>query len=159
MSDPIAEAKAQILRLHRAWFEANTDLQGHKLEHIMAGEAFFNYNLNGYRYNGLSEIEKLWKPQHMGSAFDLRELRNERNLHIEATQDMGWLTVEGDVELRMKNAAGSGEMRGDGDVVVMPFRITELYRRDDGQGNPVWRMWHFHSSQELVDGGKRFITE
>jgi hypothetical protein len=159
MSDPIAEAKAEILRLHRAWQEANAGLQGGKLRHIMAGESFFNYNLNGYRYDGLSEIEKLWEPEHMPSAFELIELRNERHLNIEATPDMGWLTVEADCELRMKTPGGSGDMRGDGEVVVMPYRITELFRRDDGRGNPVWRMWHFHASKELVDGGKRFITE
>lgn len=159
MSDPIVEAKAQILRVHRAWVAANSFLQRDQLKHIMAGQAFFNYNLNGYRYDGLAELEKLWEPQNMPSAFDLIELRNERHLHIEATADMGWLTVEGDCELRMKTAAGSGDMRGDGQTVVMPYRITELFRRDDGQGNPVWRMWHFHASQELVDGGKRFITE
>ena len=159
MSKSVVDAKAEILRLHRAWFEANHGLQGGKLKDIMANEEFFNYNLNGYTYRGLSEIEKLWAPQHMPSAFDLRKLFNERNLRIEATDDMGWLTVEADVELVMKTPGGSGEMRGDGDVVVMPFRITELYRRNDGKGNPVWRMWHFHCSQELVDGGKRFVTE
>lgn len=159
MSESIESIKAEILRLHRLWIDANAGLQGHLLGEVMAGPKFFNYNLNGYRYNGLAEIQKLWQPEHMGSAFELRVIRNERNLQIEATAEMGWVTAEADVELRMKLAQGSGEMRGDGEIVVMPFRITELFRRDDGSGKPVWRMWHFHCSQELADGGKRFITE
>lgn len=156
MSDPVSEAKAEILRLHRAWFDANAGLKGDMLKDIFAGETFFNYNLNGYRYNGLAEMEKLWSPQYMPSAFDLRKLFNERNLEIVACAEMGWLTVEADVEMKMKASSGMGEMRGEEEVVVMPFRITETYRRDDGAGNPVWRMWHFHCSQELPDTGKRF---
>lgn len=159
MPQAIDETKAEILRLHRAWFDANSGLQSDRLKHIMAGEAFFNYNLNGYRYDGLSEIEKLWQPQHMASAFELRELRNERHLQVEASAEMGWVTCEADCELRMKLVGGSGRMSGEGEIVVMPFRITEIFRRDDGSGQPVWRMWHFHCSPELADGGKRFISE
>lgn len=159
MTEGNAEATSEIQRLHDAWFKANGGLHGEMLKDILAGEEFFDYNLNGYTYYGLAEMEKLWSPEHMGSAFDLRGIGNERNLRIEAGETMGWLTVEADVELRMKDPAGSGEMRGDGDVVVMPFRITECYRKDDGAGNPVWRMWHFHCSQILADGGNRFVSE
>ncbi len=158
MSDPIAEAKAEILRLHNAWFEANAGLQGHKLASIFAGERFFDYNLNGYRYNGISDMEKLWSPNFMPSAFDLRSLKNVRNFQIEATAEMGWVTCEADCELAMRKQ-GMGEMKGDNEVVVMPFRITEVYRKDDGNGNPVWRMWHFHCSQELPDNSRRFETQ
>ncbi|HZZ48338.1 MAG TPA: hypothetical protein VFE65_15770 [Pseudonocardia sp.] len=159
MTDNIAEARAEIQRLHNAWFTANGGLHGEMLKDILAGEEFFNYNLNGYTYYGLAEMEKLWAPEHMGAAFELRGISNEQNLRIEATETMGWLTVEADVELRMKEPGGSGEMRGDGEVVVMPFRITECYRRDDGTGRSIWRMWHFHCSQVLADGGKRFVSE
>jgi hypothetical protein len=159
MTDSIAEARSEIQRLHDAWFKANGGLHGEMLEDILAGEEFFNYNLNGYTYNGLAEMEKLWSPEHMGAAFDLRGIHNERNLRIEANETLGWLTVEADVELAMKLEGGSGEMRGTGDLVTMPFRITECYQKDDGTGRPVWRMWHFHCSQILADGGPRFITE
>lgn len=159
MSEAVETAKKEILRLHHEWFEANLGLQGDRLKHIMAGEKFYNYNLNGYTYQGLAELEKLWRPEHMPTAFDLRDIRNERNLRIEATEDIGWLTVDADCEMVMKLESGSGEMRGEGDVVVMPFRITEIFRRDDGRGESVWRMWHFHASQQLADGGPRFITE
>lgn len=159
MTNSIAEARSEIQRLHDAWFKANAGLRGDLLEDILAAEKFFNYNLNGYAYYGLSEMEKLWSPAHMPSAFDLRAIINERNLRIEATDTMGWLTVEADVELAMKLDQGSGDMRGEGEVVLMPFRITECYQKDDGDGAPVWRMWHFHCSQILADGGPRFVTE
>ena len=70
-----------------AWFEANHGLQGGKLKDIMANEEFFNYNLNGYTYRGLSEIEKLWAPQHMPSAFDLRKLYAK--LTVTGTEKVG----------------------------------------------------------------------
>jgi hypothetical protein len=159
MTDTIVEARSEIQRLHDAWFKANGGLRGELLQDILAGEKFFNYNLNGYTYHGLAEMEKLWSPEHMGSAFELLGIKNERNQQIEATETMGWLTVEADVDLRMKRPDGSGEMRGEGDVVTMPFRITECYRQDDGTGKPTWRMWHFHCSQILADGGNRFITQ
>jgi hypothetical protein len=153
------ETRTEIQRLHDAWFEANGGLRGEMLKDILAGEEFFDYNLNGYTYYGLSEMEKLWSPKHMGSAFELLGITNERNLRVEAGDTMAWLTAEADVKLRMKDAAGSGEMRGDSEVVVMPFRITECYRKDDGTGRPQWRMWHFHCSQILNDGGLRFVSE
>jgi hypothetical protein len=30
--------------------------------------------------------------------------------------------------------------------MVIRFRYTEIYKRDDGAGNPEWKMWHFHCS-------------
>ena len=30
--------------------------------------------------------------------------------------------------------------------VPQRIRETEIYRRDDGHGNPVWKMWHHHAS-------------
>lgn len=69
MSQTVTDPKAEILRLHRAWFDANHGLQGRKLKDIMANEEFFNYNLNGYTYRGLSEIEKLWAPQQHALGF------------------------------------------------------------------------------------------
>jgi len=151
MTDPVADAEAEILRLHNAWFDANVGLRGHLLRAIFAGEKFFDYNLNGYRYDGITEMERLWALDHMKAAFDIVELGNVRNLSIVAGADMGWLTAESDCVLRIV-APGTGES----ETTIVPFRITECYRRDDGEGNPEWRMWHFHCSAALTDVEKRF---
>ncbi|WP_336966624.1 hypothetical protein [Sphingobium aquiterrae] len=155
MTDPVAEATAEIQRLHDIWFEANIDLKSHLLPGVFAGERFFDYNLNGYRYDGVSEMEKLWEPAHMKAAFEILELANIRNKSIVATADIGWLTLEADCVMKMITG-GMGDMGGEGDLVTLPFRITECYRRDDGNGNSEWRMWHFHCSPERTDVEKRF---
>jgi hypothetical protein len=31
------------------------------------------------------------------------------------------------------------------------YRSTEVYKRDDGEGRPEWRMWHFHCSTRPPD--------
>jgi hypothetical protein len=155
MTDPVTEAESEILRLHREWFAANLGLQGHLLRDIFAGERFFDFNLNGYRYDGITEMEKLWSPEHMPAAFDLQALTNVRNLAVVASGDIGWLTCEADCVLKMRSS-GIGDMAGEEEIVVMPFRMTECYRRDDGEGAPTWRMWHFHCSAARVDVEKRF---
>lgn len=158
MSDPFIKEKDEIVRLHNIWFDANVGLRGDMLRDIFAGEKFFDYNLNGYRYDGITEMEKLWSPDHIKAAFEIVELANSRNLQIVAGADMAWLTVEADCVMRMITG-GMGDMKGDGERVVLPFRITECYRRDDGEGNPEWRMWHFHCSPERTDVEKRFDSE
>lgn len=155
MTDPVAEATAEIQRLHDAWFDANIGLRGDLLRAIFAGERFFDFNLNGYRYDGISEMEKLWAPEHMKGAFDIVELANLRNQSIVAGADIGWLTLEAECVMRMITD-GMGDMAGEGETVTIPFRITECFRRDDGEGNPQWRMWHFHCSTARTDVEKRF---
>lgn len=153
------EDRAEIQRLHDQWFRANEGLHIDQMQPVMAGEAFKHFNLNGFTYSGLSELTKLW--ERMAEAFHLKKLSNETDLRIEVRGDMGYLTVEADCELEMLQADGSGAMKGDDPgtaEVVMPFRITEIYLRDDGYGNPAWKMWHFHCSSRLLEG-PRFVTE
>jgi ketosteroid isomerase-like protein len=150
------EDRQEIQRLHHQWVRANEGLHIDQMQPVMAGEAFKHFNLNGFTYDGLSEITKLW--ERMAEAFHLKALVNETNLRIEVRGDMGFLTVEADCELEMLQPDGSGNMKGDGNEVTMPFRMSEIFVRDDGYGNPVWKMWHFHCSSRLLEG-PRFVTE
>src|SRR5438067_1657613 len=63
-------------------------------------------------------------------------------LRLEVSADMAWLGCENIVRVEL---APGLEVPG---IPKTPFRIrsTEVYQRDDGAGNPVWRMWHFHCS-------------
>lgn len=155
MSSEAAD-REEVLRLHNQWFRANEGLHVEQMQQVMAGEAFHHFNLNGYTYHGTAELSKLW--ENFDDAFRLDALKNENDLRVVVRGDVGWLSVEAEVHLTMVNEAGSGNMKGEGDQVVMPFRITEVYVRDDGFGNPRWKMWHFHCSSRLTDGF-RFVTE
>jgi hypothetical protein len=33
-----------------------------------------------------------------------------------------------------------------GETMTDRGRSTEIYKRDDGEGRPIWKMWHFHCS-------------
>jgi hypothetical protein len=67
---------------------------------------------------------------------------------------MAYLTSEGILPV-VATGEGSGSATLDavvplnerrGDTVRVRFRETVVFRRDDGQGNPVWKIWHFHCS-------------
>lgn len=150
------EDRAEILRLHNQWFRANEGLRIDQMQDVMAGEAFHHFNLNGFSYGGVKEISKLWEA--LPAAFELVALKNDADLRVHVRGDMGWVSLESEVELIMVDQEGSGNMKGEGERVTMPFRITEIYVRDDGDGNPTWKMWHFHCSQRLTEG-PRFVTE
>ena len=64
--------------------------------------------------------------------------------------DMAWLGCEGIFPLRSigKSGTGSETWRLDKEAPLDRFRLraTEIYQRDDGEGRPVWKMWHFHCS-------------
>ena len=150
--DTTSQDEQEIRRLHNVWFRANEGLHVDQMQTVMAGEAFHHFNLNGYTYNGLSELSKLWDG--MAQVFDLKKLQNDADVRVVVSGDIGWLTVESEVVLDMIEESGSGDMKGDTPTVVMPFRITEIFKRDDGYGNQVWKMWHFHCSQRLTEGSR-----
>jgi hypothetical protein len=64
---------------------------------------------------------------------------------------MAWLACENVVRVEL---APGLEVPG---IPKTPFRIrsTEVYQRDDGAGNPVWKMWHFHCSPTAAESELR----
>jgi hypothetical protein len=135
----------EILRLHRAWWEANRDWDIPKMRSVFAGERYLQYNLNGHPYYGLEEKTKLWEA--LAGKVKIPEISEPIRLRLEICGDMAWLACENVVRVELPPGL---EVAG---IPKTPFRIrsTEIYQRDDGSGNPVWKMWHFHCSPTAAE--------
>ncbi len=139
----------EILRLHRAWWESNFDFDIPKMRSVFAGERYLQYNLNGHPYYGLGEKTKLWEA--LKGKLSIPEMSAPIALRLEISGDMAWLACENIVRLQ---PADGIELPG---VPLTPYRIrsTEIYQRDDGSGNRVWKMWHFHCSPTAAENEPR----
>jgi hypothetical protein len=149
MSSATEQDRQEILRLHHLWLEANLDLDIAKMRSVFAGEKYLQYNLNGHPYYGLSQKTKLWEA--LQGILTIPEISESKNLRLEIVGDVAWLACENIVRIK----AGEGvNVQG---IPTTPFRIrsTEIYHRDDGEGNPIWKMWHFHCSQTAAENEPR----
>lgn len=143
---------AEIRRVHRQWWESNQGLDVERMQECFAPD-YLMFNLNGHPYFSLDEKIRLFRyyQQHMVPE-DPVELWDVR---VELGGDMAYVTAEGVLPVVIKSEEGSGSSVIDrmasanerrGDVIRFRFRETSVLRRDDGQGNPSWRIWHFHCS-------------
>jgi ketosteroid isomerase-like protein len=142
---------AEIRRLHRQWWSSNVGLDVPTMQECFAPQ-YLMWNLNSHPYFSLKEKSELFAyykahmvPTQPPELWDIR---------VTADGDMGYLTAEGILPVEV-SGSGSGSAIMDcaaplyeqrGDVIRFRFRETSVYRRDDGHGNPVWKMWHFHAS-------------
>ncbi len=143
------EDRAEILRLHRDWWESNRDWDIPKMRSVFAGERYLQYNLNGHPYYGLGEKTKLWEA--LAGAITIPDISEPIRLRLEVGQDMAWLACENVVRVAL---APGLEVPG---IPKTPFRIrsTEIYQRDDGAGGRRWKMWHFHCSPTAGENDAR----
>ena len=141
--------REEILRLHRCWWESNFTFDIPKMRSVFAGERYLQYNLNGHPYYGLEEKTRLWEALKGNVA--IPEISEPIRLRLEIGSDMAWLACENIVRIEAK---GGQAVPG---LPAAPFRIrsTETYQRDDGLGNRVWRMWHFHCSPTAAENEPR----
>ena len=62
MSTDVEADRAEILRLHHEWWEANRDMDHERMRVCFAeGAAYYQFNLNGHPYYGIDEKVELWK--------------------------------------------------------------------------------------------------
>jgi len=146
----IEQDRQEILRLHEVWWKANTDVDIPKMRTVFAGEKYLMYNLNGHPYYGLTQKTQLW--EHLGKILCIPDISTPKNLRLEIVGDVAWLACENIVRLELRPG-----VQFDG-FPLTPFRIrsTEVYQRDDGNGNPVWKMWHFHCSPTAPEDAPRY---
>jgi ketosteroid isomerase-like protein len=122
--------KDAILALHRDWWIANYDLDVTLMKDVFpAGEgSLLVHNNNGHPYFGREELIQLWE-------WSGRKLQSKSDTiiwRIEVSGDLGYAVGEATYHLP--------------DREPTVIRFTEIYRREDGDGNPVWKMWYFHCS-------------
>lgn len=146
MSTHDADRQA-ILDLHRTWWEANHQLVIPDMQSVFpSGRSYLMFNLNGHPYFGIDEKTALW--EHYQKELDIVEYPEIQIMRLTISGDMAWLACEGIFPLRAIGADGTGSATWElaGEVDRFRLRATEVYQRDDGEGNPVWKMWHFHCS-------------
>ncbi|MCU1655777.1 MAG: hypothetical protein JWO57_433 [Pseudonocardiales bacterium] len=123
--------REEILTIHRNWWVANYQWDIPLMRECFPSKySFLNFNLSGDPYFGREELTAFW------------EWFKDTPRPTPAVMHIWRLTVIGDVAWLL--------CEGNFDTVAEPdqyLRSTEIYQRDDGDGNPVWKMWHFHCSQ------------
>lgn len=141
----LEDDRIEIMRLHREWIESNTGLDIDRMSRVFPeGDEYLMFNCNGHPYYGIAEKVHLW--QELRHVMDYRML-DEYNHRLEVRGDMAWLACEGTSEFAL--------LQEDNRLDGYHRRATEVYMRDDGAGNPEWRMWHFHCSHHARDDKPR----
>jgi ketosteroid isomerase-like protein len=147
-----AEDEREIRRVHRRWWASNVGLDVGRMQECFA-PAYLMWNLNGHPYYSLEEKIHLFEyyKQHLVPT----EPPELWDIRVTVDGDMAYLTAEGILPFTVRSEEGSGSGLLDavlplyeprGDVVPVRFRETSVFRRDDGRGNRVWKIWHFHAS-------------
>jgi hypothetical protein len=141
--------RAAILKLHTDWRTANGGLDIPLMQTVFpAGDAYLMFNLNGHPYFGIEEKTTLWEYYQTRLATKMSRVRIMR---LDIGVDMAYIASEGVFPSNIRELDETGEpvdgadheLTAANDVLI---RTTEIYKRDDGLGNPVWKMWHYHCS-------------
>lgn len=143
----VDEDRDAILKLHKDWWEANHQLVIPLMQSVYpSGDSYLMFNANGHPYFGIEEKTTLW--EWYQKELDIVAFPDIEIMRLTISGDMAWLACEGVFPMRAIGAAGTGSATWDitEDALDNRLRATEIYQRDDGDGNPVWKMWHFHCS-------------
>lgn len=154
----LEEDRTAILKLHQDWWEANHQLIIPLMASVYpAGDSYLMFNLNGHPYFGIEEKIKLW--EHYQKELDIVQYPDIEIMRLTISGDMAWIGCEGIFPMRVIGDSGTGSATWESDTAAeydpFPLRATEIYQRDDGEGNPVWKMWHFHCSPAPAEDEER----
>jgi hypothetical protein len=131
----------QIVAVHQGWYESNIGLDADAmLQYFPAGEGYHQFNLNGWTYSGVMYKHKLWM-NGKAAGLNITMQKDVIGPDVQIFGDVAVVTAEGGIELVQPTSEA-----GLTSPTPMGFRITEFLRKDDGQGNPVWKVWHMHVS-------------
>lgn len=136
MSDPQSD-RSEILAVHQRWMKASAGLHIDEMRQcFVQGPHLDMWNRNGHAYHGVDELAQLWR--HLHGIVDLETCHEVTPPAVHIVGDVAWLAFETmEMDIRPLN----GEP-----VRHHIMRGTEVYRRDDGLGNPRWTIWHCHYS-------------
>jgi hypothetical protein len=143
----LEQDRDDILKLHKDWWEANHQLKIPLMQSVYpSGMSYLMFNANGHPYFGIEEKSKLWE-WYQGQ-LNIIAFPDVEIMRLTISGDMAWIGAEVIFPMLPAGEDGTGsatwEMQADPDD--NRIRATEIYQRDDGDGNPVWKMWHFHCS-------------
>lgn len=141
----------EILAVHHSWLESNNGLVPEKMYPNFANPGYLQFNLNGHQYDSVDEKVKLWEGLHE-IGFNLGDMKIVEEPKVHAEGDLAYLTAYWSAQVT--GDKGTGVLEPDPEPLV--FRVTEVYRRNDGKGAPVWKIWHFHASPIASADAPRF---
>jgi len=160
----IEKDRREILAVSRKWWDANRNFSiAMMCEAFVGGDKFHGFNLNGHTYYAIDEWVQLWKYLgHVMTPLAERDsgepaMAEPRDVRLVIRGDMAFLTAESifTVQVLPTSDSESALLSGPGSVMRIPFRTTEVFVREDHEGNPVWKMWHFHCSPHAPEGERR----
>jgi hypothetical protein len=143
--------RAAILEIHRVWWSANVEMDIARMRTCFpVGNNYLMFNYNGHPYFGLEEKIRLWE-HYRRVGLSLTGPPDVRIIKFEAIGDLAYIADEFEVSTVL--APGITERIDEIQDMLTPGiptaergRATEIYKRDDGEGRPIWKMWHFHCS-------------
>lgn len=141
------EDVATIVHLHREWWGANHGVEIPRMvPNFPSGENYVMFNLQGHPYYGIREKVALWESY--GKELVIPEEPITRIVQLVVEGNAAWLAADvlftlGEVGEKGLAAPSAGYKPS---LSRHRIRSTECYLRDDGEGEPVWKMWHFHGS-------------
>jgi hypothetical protein len=71
-------------------------------------------------------------------------------MRVDVSGDMAYVVSEG-VYPSYVIKDDDGNLLEERIPMIFDYRSTEVYKRDDGEGNPEWKLWHFHCSTRPPD--------
>ena len=160
----IEKDREEILAVSRKWWDANRNFSiAMMCEAFVGGDKFHGFNLNGHTYYAIDEWVQLWKYLgHVMTPLAQRDagdpaMAEPRDVRLVIRGDMAFLTAESTftVQVLPSSDSESALLGSPGSVMRIPFRATEVFVREDHEGNPVWKMWHFHCSPHAPEGERR----
>ncbi|HEY6418070.1 MAG TPA: nuclear transport factor 2 family protein [Candidatus Binataceae bacterium] len=147
--------------MSKKWWDANRKFSiPMMVEAFVGGDKFHGFNLNGHTYYTIGEWVRLWEylGHVMAPSIDGAPAMGEpREVRLTIRGDMAFLTAEAmfSAKIAPTSDVQSASLPGPGETLKMPFRTTEVFVREDHEGNPVWKMWHFHASPHAPEGEAR----
>lgn len=143
--------REQLLRLHRDWYYSNFEINIPLMRTVFPkGEQnFLMFNLNDHPYFGVDDLADLWSYYARTDRWGLCE---DYVMRVDVSGDLGYVVSEGTFPAwQVKDEQGNPLPEDQYYDRIAHYRSTEVYKRDDGEGRPEWKMWHFHCSVRPPD--------
>jgi hypothetical protein len=147
----VEKDRQEILRLHDDWWGAHIDMDIDRARNALAlGGKTLEFGLTGHTYSD-KDLDNFTPTYELTAPVEFN------NLKMIINGDVGWVTCEATIRYRALDSSGTGSsiMAADESETSLHFRATEIFMRDDGEGNPEWRMWHGHFSPSAPAGESR----
>jgi hypothetical protein len=147
----IERDRAEILKIHRDWWHANVQFDIELMRTCFpSGMNYLMFNYNWHPYFGIAEKIRLWEYYKSLEVSMLGE-PDVRIMKFEVIGDLAYIADEFEVCTAVAPDSRPQleepvPLPAPGESAVERGRGTEIYKRDDGEGRPIWKMWHFHCS-------------